>query len=818
MPVANVSAVTMPDEAVYAYICGEGCLWRYHADGTGDGVRTKLTTSAASPDSDRPVQVVLNRAEGLDQLRHVFYRQPRSDNLWYGVDQIPDGGSGVLVVRQLETGAGPLQVMKTFGAVGLTDGVVLVGATPHQKTSLQIVTIPWAALDQATWMEGTTLRTVPLPLSKDSGDGSLDENDCEVSCDVVLGPDGPALVIIAKRKDGSTWRLGCWTAPIGDGLQIGRLSEHPQRWTGSAIRFPAVQALPDNSALLYFIDHSGTANWYTNTAVRLVGSPTAKPPVPRDDWTKGTGAADPLGIIDQMSKGRSKHVRYGGNAFRVIVGAGRPTSTPSPVNPELEDLVVPLHAGVLYYNGNGRIGEVHDTRTWLTLTRTARPRVPGKQLLLGIIEGPPPIPNENLNMADHYDPLKYFNGPGYALTTYAGTRTRATGMDLTWSAGLVAKTSVKGTAGVGLWKLFEVKAWLKIEASLQAAYKGAYTKIESTQAVATISAGAEIEGDGSELHPYAVQPAGVLVFQNADWTGYEYSYRSADGSSPEGSVAVLQIEPTNVSVISVPYLMNPAHRPVPGMLSSYVLSDDEHQALERRSIIDLGRGTGYLTGSWGYDTKTVATFGTTSSATTKHGFSFELSTLVSAGVEAELLDLKGEAEVGAGVKLALESSWSTTSGDGVQVGSEVWLRGNSKAPNAFVDYSYRMYLLEESSEWTTDLLNGLYTDTFPFDPEERTPAAAARRVDRCGLPTLEGLLLAGHAPLQRAAVRRTGVDTAVAGAPRSRRRRYDVRAVAVARAGRCGGLSGAERSRSATARRRVDRGAGTARGAAAAGR
>jgi hypothetical protein len=315
--------------------------------------------------------------------------------------------------------------------------------------------------------------------------------------------------------------------------------------------------------------------------------------------------------------------------------------------------------------------------------------------------------------------MKYFYGPGYALATYAGTRTRATGMDLTWSAGLVAKAAVKATTGLGVWKLFQIKGWLKIEASLQAAYKGAYTKIESTQAVATISAGAEIEGNGKD-HPYAVQPAGVLVFQNADWTGYEYSYRSADGSSPPGSVAVLQIEPTNVSVISVPYLMNPAHRPVPGMLSSYVLSDDEHQALERRSIIDLGRGTGYLTGSWGYDTKTVATFGTAGSATTKHGFSFELSTLLSAGAEAELLLQKGEAEIGVGIKLALESSWSTTSGHGIEVGSEVWLRGNSKAPNAFVDYSYRMYLLEESSEWTADLLNGLYTDTFPVDPEERT--------------------------------------------------------------------------------------------------
>ncbi|ADB34742.1 hypothetical protein Kfla_5737 [Kribbella flavida DSM 17836] len=718
MPVANVSAVTMPDGAVYAYICGEGCLWRYHADGHGNGVRTKLTTSSAAPDSGRPVQVVVNRAEGADQIRHVFYRQPRTDNLWYSADHLPDGVTSRLPVRQLTTPSGPIQMMRTFGAAALADGVLLVGATPHRPASLQIVAVPWAALDQPTWMQGVTVRTTPLPLSSGSGAGSLDADGCEVSCDVVVGPGdlGPVLVVVAKRKDGELFRIGCWVAPIEHAFTVGSLVEHRQRWAGRGLRFASVQVLPDNSVLLSYFDHAGQVRWYTNTAVGLTGL-TDPEPISPSDWI--VGAADrSLAVIDQMSKGKSKHVNYGGNAFRVVVLPGEVATSPSENNPKLVDAKVPLRAGVLYYNGNGQLGELAGAGVWRYLVRTACPVVEGRELLVGIIEGPPPIPNENLNMPDRYDPFRYFNGPGYSQATFAGTQNRTTGLELTWSAGLVTKATVKATSGVEIPIIGEAKGWLQVEGSAELAYKGAYTKLKTTQTVATVVAGAEIEGDG-QTQPYSVQPAGVLVFQNADWTGYQYNYQDAGGNLLDGTVAVYQLEPTNVSLYAVPYLMNPDFRPVPGRLDSYVLSADEAQALRRRSIIDLGHGTGYLTGSWGFDSKTVATFGTTTSKTTEHGFTFDLSTLVSAGMEAELLGIKGEADFGIGVEVSFESTWSGGAADGIQVGGEVWLRGNSKAPNAYTDYSYRLYLLEEDQRWTSDLLAGLVTPTFPADPLER---------------------------------------------------------------------------------------------------
>jgi hypothetical protein len=702
-------------------------LWRYHADGKGKGVRTKLTTSAAAPDSDRPVQVVINRAEGFDTVRHVFYRQPRSDNIWYAQDGFPDGAAGKLSVRQLEADGEPVQVMKTFGLVTLADGLLLVGAAPHLKTSLRIVSIPWAALEDATWMEGVRTRTVQLPLAGDSGQGSLNENDCEVCCDVILPPGqgDPQLVVIAKRKDtgrdGTIWRLGCWLAPIGDELMVGELVEHPQRWTGKAIRFPKIQVLPDNSALAYYLDDDGRACWFTNTAVGLLGYTDPADPsvtIAPKYWLEGWDSADALSVVEQMSRGKNKAVHYGDNASQLVIRPGKLTETPGRNNPELTDAELPLYAGLLYYNGNGQIAEVWSSRLWRTLQRTARPRVAGRQLLVGIIEGPPPIPNENLNMDDKYDPLRYFNGPGYSQAVFAGSQSEESGFDLSWSAAAIATMSIKGTSESSLPGILSLKAWLKAEVSLSAAYKGALSRLGTTQSVSTITAGSEIEGDGV-TQKFSVQPAGVLVFQNADWTGYQYSYRTPQGTVADGSVSVFDIEPTNVSVEAVPYLMNPEVDPVPGKLSSYVLSRHEHEALERKSKIDLGQGTGYLTGAWGYDTKTVATFGMTKSETVKHGFKFNAEVLLSAGMEGKLLGNAVEGTAGVGLEFELESSWSTKNSEGITVGSEVWLRGNSEAPDAYTSYTYRVYLLEESSTWATDLRAALLTPTWPENPAER---------------------------------------------------------------------------------------------------
>ncbi len=169
----------------------------------------------------------------------------------------------------------------------------------------------------------------------------------------------------------------------------------------------------------------------------------------------------------------------------------------------------------------------------------------------------------------------------------------------------------------------------------------------------------------------------------------------------------------------MPYLMNPSIDPVPGRLSSYVLTQDEHEALEHDSKIELGDGTGYLTGAWGYDTKTVATFATTDTRSIKHGFKAGLDLLLSAGVEASLFGNEAEASVGAGIKTELEMSWTSKDAEGISVGSEVWLRGNAEAPNAFTSYSYRVYLLKESSTWAADLRDSLITPDWPAIHGER---------------------------------------------------------------------------------------------------
>jgi len=78
-----------------------------------------------------------------------------------------------------------------------------------------------------------------------------------------------------------------------------------------------------------------------------------------------------------------------------------------------------------------------------------------------------------------------------------------------------------------------------------------------------------------------------------------------------------------------------------------------------------------------------------------------------------------EGEFGVGISLGFECAWSSGSSQGVQLGSEVWLRGNSQAPDCYTAYSYYIYLLEQSNQWTIDLLADMITPDFPSNAYER---------------------------------------------------------------------------------------------------
>lgn len=723
MPAANVTSVTMDDELTYGYISGDGCLWRYLANPGGTGSRTALKVTGAAPGADRPVQVVLGLDDQDNPVRHLFYRPPASNEIWHAVDDGDGTSDATLESRQVtDAGGAEVAMLKTFGAVSVADGVILVGAAPAaKKPSVQVVGLPWVALQPKTWMRGATSSILALPLKKDDSGATFDPDDTEVTCATLpnLLTGKASLSFLAKRKLKETEYLGCWTAQINDDLQLDELAEHPQQWTGKKIRFPRVDTLPNGNVVAYFINEDDDAQWFTITPTALLGGGDDGTQV--SPFTAGTAKVDASlnEVMRSMSRAsRTPGVSYGDNAFTLVFAYGTAKVEPGKQNPDLQDYTAELTAGVLFYNGHGTIVQRYGSALWGYLTRTALPIVNGKSLLLGIIEGPPPIPDENLNIDIKYDPLVWFGQPGYSMARFAKTDEQEGGWDLSWSAGAVFKAKWKFEFGAK-WDFFGAKAWAQLEVTAKAAYKGARSEIETTQSVAAIQAGSEIQG-GTGGEPYSVQKAGVLVVQNASWTGYSYAYTRPDGSLPDETVVRYDVLPTDLVVSGYPYLINPeVVGPQPGDISTYHLTKDERDALERHSIIDLGKGTGFLTGAWGYNTKTLPTFATTKSTKMTHGFNLSLDALLTLGSEKKLFGIETSGEVGLGIETTFKSSWSTTHSRGIEVGGEIWLRGNSKAPNSYAAYTYFLYLLEQDPQWAADLVESMVTDTFPAPGDAR---------------------------------------------------------------------------------------------------
>ncbi len=719
MPVSNVSTVWMSDGETYGYLCGDGCLWRYHANGLRTGARIQLKTTQASPGASNPVIAAVGPADPQGTpVRHLFYRQPNTNNLWYCPDSFDDSSqTQLLTAAMLMVGDQPIQMAATFGGVALGTGMILVGVTPDRTVpTVTIVSIPWAALQTSTWMVGVVVTFEPLVLPPDDV-AVFDPKDADVACDVVTDPStgDPILLVVTRRKDKHSQYLDCWQAEVDADLAVGNLTGQVANMSSSRIQYPKISVRPDNLAVVYYFDSSGGPVWSSASASSLVpGQQDAAA------WTAGDVVCQPeMAVVDLMAKGKSTLVNYGPNAFELVYACGEASISPSANNSDLTDSTIPLTLGVVFYNGNGTMSELYNSVEWGCLARTGLPVVPGNSILMGIIEGPPPIPNENLNIPDSLDPLRYNGQPGYAFTSFGLMNTTTSAMKLTWSAGLVLKASFKLGGGQVLEKVTGANAWVKAQVSLSATYKGAYEDVETTQLVSTVTVGSEIQGGAGGV-PYSVQPAGSLVIMNADWTGYSFGFVNSDGSVPVEYPTLHAIHPTNIEITSQPYLMNPTSGPTPGVLRDYVLSTDEESALQSGSTIALEGGTSYLTGSWSYNSKATPVLTTTSSASWTNGLSLGLDVTLSSSARASLfLILTAEVESSVGVVLTFETTWMSQQSQGVQIGGDISLRGNVAAPNSYISYTYYYYLLAESATWTSDLLTGMVTADFPADPQQR---------------------------------------------------------------------------------------------------
>lgn len=385
-----------------------------------------------------------------------------------------------------------------------------------------------------------------------------------------------------------------------------------------------------------------------------------------------------------------------------------PTSTQPNTEPSVPQLVlktVALYRAPLLLSSAGTWS--NPSALFGTARRRPLAKMPmTKKVLVGIIDGPPPIPNENINLADTFSQSSPYAG----TTALAKSITEKSGITGQWAAGVSVKSEGDGTLTGGV----------AFEAELNASYTGTYEKQTSTTSTSTYAN--EVTAQTSTINGknfLTVQPLGTVVLCGLNLCGYSYEMIGTDGLLLPGAPVFTQVWPMDVTITTRPYLMNP-NGIIPGQLESYALTQEEKDHLNQLSAMNFADGSNinsHLTNSWGLSSTTVTSFETFESTSSSNGFSIDFKALVGGGAFGT--DVLG------GITGSTAWSWSTGKENQIGISTNVGTRGNISAPNSYTGYAYYTYHLKENAAFANDLLSdsatgiGLVTTTWPTDPKER---------------------------------------------------------------------------------------------------
>lgn len=380
--------------------------------------------------------------------------------------------------------------------------------------------------------------------------------------------------------------------------------------------------------------------------------------------------------------------------------AGEVKETVSVRNNTLTDKVLPLNR-VFFWVGSDNTQIIFNRENYGCLQRRGLEQVQSeKNLLVGILEGPPPVPWENMNIPDDYDPSER----GTGKTVYSKIETGAFAYNLNLAAGFIGKFSVQGGyIGYG-----------KVEGSLSTGYKFAYERkiVETKTTSFEVMARKQKKGD-----EYTLQPVGAAVLLSTAWAGYAYEYVAPDGKVPKFTPVYYQVFPSesDLHLASRPYAINPKIGPVPGELTSYKVSEEKKKLYDEKAT-QLVSGKNHMSSSWSLSGKVVESFERYVEDTFVHGFYFDLKLLIGAAWEDWIFS-KGE--VMAGGEFKLDMTWKSAKGEKVGLYSECQTRGNVACKGTYTSYDYYTYQLAPDNQWEKEFLDNLVTNEWPADKTYR---------------------------------------------------------------------------------------------------
>lgn len=340
--------------------------------------------------------------------------------------------------------------------------------------------------------------------------------------------------------------------------------------------------------------------------------------------------------------------------------------------------------------------------------------------VLGIVDGPPPIPNENFLVASPSDPRPWDFAKSDIAFNWTRTASSATESEYTSSL----TVGVEATAGV---EVGGFSADVELSGEVAWTHGNSFSRKtgDTVEQFAKFANSTTTDANGRTI----VTPLGSLYCEYQTFRGYSYEFLDPSNNQIPGSQVYTQVWPDGAPTIQVlDYWMNPNGRQ-PGHLESYVVDAASRAALVALNTVNFsgaattsdpaGSGGNHL--YFGYtDSNTVGDTWdhfVSDESKTSEGVKIGEAIKVSASYDFDVV------KVGGSVSVAHDSETTrtrTTSQDtSAGVVSECDVTTDRGVPNTYYHESFETFLLKDDNHYLQELLSedpngiGLVTTTWP---------------------------------------------------------------------------------------------------------
>lgn len=287
------------------------------------------------------------------------------------------------------------------------------------------------------------------------------------------------------------------------------------------------------------------------------------------------------------------------------------------------------------------------------------------QHLLGYIEGPPPVPNENLRITQN------IRDEDTAFTEYQEEWLKELEKGLEVSSGIVHGVGFVGTHAQIQAGLTYQKDW------------GEQARLSQTLRNELINYKLE--------NQLTARPVGMALLMRLQMDTYRLTLKDDQGKPFSNYANQFLMIPRKVMVVARPYTLS--KRAIPGDLKSYVLSPETEKEFSTLSHLKL-------LNTWSIGGGLVQTHEkTTSKQQEMDGyFSFELGTHTGIPLfTGTKHQLQGKISFRYQTRTKFTRKITTT----------INLRGDGLTPGTYKSYDFYTYLLEKNSRWTQEFLEQL---------------------------------------------------------------------------------------------------------------